>query len=65
MTDPDIVQKLMSLRDKWYWAHREAAETIQLAIMEINYLRQTARLPDSILDNPHAGVSGWGKGKDE
>ena len=65
MNEPDITIKLEKLRQRWYWAQRESAETIQAAIDEINFLRRTTRLPDSILTDPQAGVSGWGKGKDE
>jgi hypothetical protein len=64
-TNNDIILRLEALKQKWYWAHREAAETIHDAIVEIKHLRLTPKSSHSILDNPHAGVTGWGKGSDE
>lgn len=65
MQNEDIIQKLTALYNRWQWAQREAADTIKEAMVEIDFLRRTARMPDSICTDPNAGVSGWGKGKDE
>jgi hypothetical protein len=63
--DIDIIERLHALHNKWYSANRQASEVIYDAILTIEHLRSTSKEYLSILNNPHAGVRGWGKGKDE
>ena len=64
MKNKDILLRLSYLSG-FYSKDDDTMTVLQDAITEIQYLRKTARLSDSILDNPHAGVNGWGKGRDE
>lgn len=63
--DIDIVVQLRDLYAKWYNANRQASETIYEALVTIENLRSISQKYLSILNNPHAGVTGWGNGKDE
>jgi hypothetical protein len=63
--DIDIISRLRDLHAKWYNANRQASEVIYDAIVTIENLRSNSKEYLSILNNPHAGVTGWGKGKDE
>lgn len=63
--DIDIIVRLRDLHARWYNANRQASETIYEAIVTIEHLRSSSQKYLGILNNPHAGVMGWGKGKDE